>query len=101
MNSCGLDTAGKAGGVQFFIYITIKIMALLGFLILMISYIQGCFPLERSKKILGRFHGIGSSISAYSLRGFLAVFFVPCFTLVLITPLAIAAGKENLLWLVF
>ena len=63
LNSCGLDTAGKIGGsVQFFIYDTIKIMVLLGFLILMISYIQSFFPPERSKKILGRFHGIGANI---------------------------------------
>lgn len=63
LNSCGLDTAGKIGGsVQFFIYDTIKIMVLLGFLIFMISYIQSFFPPERSKKILGRFHGIGANI---------------------------------------
>lgn len=63
LNACGLDTAGKIGGsVQFFIYDTIKIMILLGFLILIISYIQSYFPPERSKKILGRFHGIGANI---------------------------------------
>lgn len=56
LNACGLDTAGKIGGsVQFFIYDTIKIMVLLGFLILIISYIQSYFPPERTKKILGRF----------------------------------------------
>lgn len=63
LNACGLDTAGKIGGsVQFFIYDTIKIMVLLGFLILIISYIQSYFPPERSKRILGRFHGIGANI---------------------------------------
>lgn len=65
LNACGLDTAGKIGGsVQFFIYDTIKIMVLLGVLILIISYIQSYFPPERTKKILGRFHGVGANIVA-------------------------------------
>lgn len=65
LNSCGLDTSTRIGGsVQFFLYDTIKIMALLGFLILFISYIQSYFPPERTKKILGRFHGIGANIIA-------------------------------------
>ncbi len=65
LNACGLDTAGKIGGsVQFFIYDTVKIMVLLGVLILIISYIQSYFPPERTKKILGRFHGIGANIVA-------------------------------------
>lgn len=62
LNLCGLDTAGRVGGsVHFFIYDTIKIMVLLGVLILIISYIQSYFPPERTKKILGRFHGIGAN----------------------------------------
>lgn len=62
LNACGLDTAGKIGGsVQFFIYDTIKIMAMLGVLIWIISYIQSYFPPERTQKILGRFHGIGAN----------------------------------------
>ncbi|MGN0442960.1 MAG: permease [Acutalibacteraceae bacterium] len=65
LNVCGLDTAGRIGGsVQFFIYDTIKIMVLLGILILVISYIQSYFPPERTKKILGRFHGIWANIIA-------------------------------------
>ena len=65
LNTLGLDTTGKIGGsVQFFIYDTIKIMVLLGVLILLISYIQSYFPPERTKKILGRFHGIGANIIA-------------------------------------
>ena len=65
LNACGLDTANKIGGsVQFFIYDTIKIMVLLGVLILIISYIQSFFPPERTKKIIGRFHGIGANIIA-------------------------------------
>lgn len=39
-------------------------MVLLGFLIFIISYIQSYFPPERTKKILGRFHGIGANIIA-------------------------------------
>ncbi len=50
--------------IQFFIYDTIKIMLLLGVLILIISYIQSYFPPERTKKILGRFQGIGANIIA-------------------------------------
>lgn len=62
LDACGLDTAGRVGGsVQFFLYDTIKIMVLLGVLILIISYIQSYFPPERTKKILGRFHGIGAN----------------------------------------
>ncbi len=65
LNGCGLDTTGRIGGsVQFFIYDTIKIMVLLGVLILIISYIQSYFPPERTKKILGRFHGVGANIVA-------------------------------------
>lgn len=65
LDACGLDTTGKIGGsVQFFLYDTIKIMVLLGVLILLISYIQSYFPPERTKKILGRFHGIGANMTA-------------------------------------
>ena len=65
LNACGLDTDGKLGGsVQFFIYDVIKIMVLLGVLIFLISYIQSYFPPERTKKILGRFHGIGANCIA-------------------------------------
>lgn len=61
----GLDVEGKIGGsIRFFIYDTIKIMVLLGILILIISYIQSYFPPERTKRILGRFHGIGANIVA-------------------------------------
>ena len=65
LEAAGLDTGGKVGGsIQFFIYDVVKIMVLLGFLILMISYIQSYFPPERTKKILGRFKGIGANIIA-------------------------------------
>lgn len=65
VETCGLDPASRIGGsVQFFFYDVIKIMVLLGVLILIISYIQSYFPPERTKKILGRFHGIGANIIA-------------------------------------
>ena len=65
LEACGLSTETRLGGsVQFFIYDTIKIMLLLGVLILIISYIQSCFPPERTKKILGRFRGIGANMIA-------------------------------------
>ena len=63
LSAIGLDTSGRIGGsVQFFIYDTLKISILLCFLIFLISYIQSYFPPERSKKILGRFHGIWANI---------------------------------------
>ena len=65
LNAWGLDTSGRIGGsIQFFLYDTVKIMFLLGVLILMISYIQSYFPPERTKKILGRFHGIWANVLA-------------------------------------
>lgn len=58
----GLDLSNRwTGSIQFFIYDVIKIVVLLCVLILMISYIQSYFPPERTKKILGRFHGIGAN----------------------------------------
>ena len=65
LSALGLDVTGRIGGaVQFFLYDVIKIMVLLGFLILLISYIQSYFPPERTKRILGRFHGLGANILA-------------------------------------
>lgn len=63
LNSLGLDMTQKVGGMlQFFIYDTIKIFVLLAVLIYIISYIQSYFPPERSKKILGKFHGVWANI---------------------------------------
>lgn len=63
LSMLGVDIGGQLGGsVQFFLYDVIKITVLLCFLIFVISYIQSYFPPERSKKILGRFHGIGANI---------------------------------------
>lgn len=65
LSALGLDIGGWLGAsIQFFIYDTIKIMVLLGVLIFIISYIQSYFPPERTKKILGRFHGIGANTLA-------------------------------------
>lgn len=65
LQAMGLDTDSQLGGsIHFFIYDVIKIMLLLGFLILIISYIQSYFPPERTRKILGRFKGIWANILA-------------------------------------
>ncbi len=65
LKALGLDITGKIGGsIQFFLYDVTKIVILLCILIFIISYIQSFFPPERTKKILGRFHGIGANILA-------------------------------------
>lgn len=61
----GLDVTSRLGGsLHFFIYDVIKIVLLLCVLIFSISYIQSYFPPERSKKILGRFNGLGANCVA-------------------------------------
>lgn len=63
LSALGLDVSGRIGGsIQFFLYDVVKITILLCFLIFVISYIQSFFPPERSKRILGRFHGIRANI---------------------------------------
>ncbi|MFV0551358.1 MAG: permease [Anaerorhabdus sp.] len=65
LTNMGVDTSTIVGGsLQFFIYDVLKITLLLCLLIFIISYIQSYFPPERSKKILGRFHGLGANIAA-------------------------------------
>ena len=62
LSSVGMDISGRWGGsIQSFLYDVIKITFLLCFLIFLISYIQSYFPPEKSKKIMGRFHGIGAN----------------------------------------
>jgi uncharacterized membrane protein YraQ (UPF0718 family) len=62
LTAFGLNITGNLGGsVQFFLYDVIKITILLCVLIFLISYIQSYFPPERSKRILGRFHGLGAN----------------------------------------
>ena len=63
LSALGLDVAGRIGcSVRFFLYDVIKITILLCFLIFVISYIQSYFPPERSRRILGRFHGIRANV---------------------------------------
>lgn len=63
LSALGLNVQGRLGGsIQFFIYDTIKIFVLLSILIFLISFIQSYFPPERTKQILGRFHGIFANI---------------------------------------
>lgn len=65
LQAIGVDLESRIGAsVQFFIYDVIKIFILLSVLIFSISYIQSFFPPERTKKILGRFHGIGANTLA-------------------------------------
>ena len=65
LSALGLDITARLGGtIHFFIYDVIKIVALLCALIFIISYIQSFFPPERTKKILGRFHGLGANTLA-------------------------------------
>lgn len=65
LSALGLDVTNRLGGsVQFFLYDVIKITILLCILIFGISYIQSYFPPERSRRILGRFHGIWANLIA-------------------------------------
>ena len=65
LEALGVPLDGVLGGaLQFFLYDTIKIFVLLSVLIFGISYIQSYFPPERTKQILGRFHGIGANTAA-------------------------------------
>lgn len=61
----GLDVSARIGAsLQFFLFDSIKITALLCVLIFVVSYIQSYFPPERSKKIMGKFHGFWASCIA-------------------------------------
>lgn len=63
LSQLGINSESRLGGsIQFFLYDVVKITVLLCLLIFFISYIQSYFPPERSKKILGRFHGLGGNI---------------------------------------
>lgn len=63
LTAVGLEVNTRIGGsVQFFFYDVIKITVLLCVLIFLISYVQSFFPPERSRKIMGRFHGVGANI---------------------------------------
>lgn len=59
----GIDVTSRLGGsISFFIYDLIKISILLFVLVFIISYVQSYFPPEKSKKIMGRFKGLGARI---------------------------------------
>lgn len=61
----GMDPLDQIGAsLVFFLYDTIKIIILLCVLIFIVSYIQSYFPPERTRKILGRFKGIGANLLA-------------------------------------
>lgn len=65
LSSLGANLQNRwVGSIQFFLYDVIKITVLLCFLIFFISYIQSYFPPEKTKKILGRFHGVGANLAA-------------------------------------
>lgn len=61
----GVDLTTRVGGsIQFFIYDVVKITILLCILIFSISYVQSYFPPEKSKRIIGRFKGLGANTIA-------------------------------------
>lgn len=65
LTALSIDVSTRLGGsIQFFLYDVIKITILLCVLIFFISYIQSYFPPERSKRLLGRFHGIRANLFA-------------------------------------
>ena len=65
LSALGVDISDKIGSsIQFFLYDVIKIVVLLCTLIFVISYIQSFFPPEKTREILGRFHGITANIIA-------------------------------------
>lgn len=62
LSALGLDLASPwTQTLHFFVYDTIKIVILLCVMIFIISYIQSYFPPERSRRILGRFKGMGGN----------------------------------------
>ncbi len=59
----GLNLETRLGAsLHFFIYDTIKIFILLAVMIYSISYVQSFFPLERTRRILGKIGGLGGNI---------------------------------------
>jgi len=61
----GVELTGKWGGaLHFFLYDVIKIVLLLLVMIYVISYIQSYFPPARTRKLLGRFQGLGANTVA-------------------------------------
>lgn len=74
LSTVGIDMTTRLGGsIQFFMYDTVKILVLLSVLIFTISYIQSYFPPERTKRILGRYKGLGANLMS-ALLGTLTPF---------------------------
>ncbi len=51
-----------SNAIEFFLYDTVKLFFLLSVVVFVTSYVQSYFPPERSRKILGRFKGVGGNI---------------------------------------
>ncbi len=51
-----------SNAIKFFLHDTVKLFFLLSVVVFITSYIQSYFPPERSRKILGRFKGVGGNI---------------------------------------
>jgi len=65
LNGIGLPLDNRwVASLSYFIFDVAKIGVLLCVLIFMISYIQSFFPPERSRRILGRFHGLFANLIA-------------------------------------
>ncbi len=63
LEALGADLTTRWGGsLHFFCYDVLKITILLCTLIFLVSYLQSYFPPERSRRILGRFHGIWANL---------------------------------------
>ncbi len=63
LETLGFDIASRIGGsIHFFVYDVIKISLLLCTLIFVMSFIQSYFPPEKSRRIMGRFHGITANV---------------------------------------
>ena len=78
----GIDVTSRLGGsISFFIYDVIKISILLFVLVFIISYVQSYFPPEKSKKIMGRFKGLGARIigASWNCNSILQLFFHSAF----------------------
>lgn len=61
----GIQTTSRIGGsLRFFLYDVAKISILLCVLIFLVSFIQSFFPPERSRSIMGRFHGFWANVMA-------------------------------------
>lgn len=61
----GLNTKTPVGAsIEFFFLAAVNISLMLCSMIFIVSYIQSYFPPERTKKIIGKFHGIWANIIA-------------------------------------